>query len=335
MQGAKAPAATKRSADAVTELALTSGKSRLHDMDKTGCFHRRKFIAAAAATGFGISTAYAQSQPYLKTIPASGEKIPAIGMGSWLTFNVGADRAARAQRSDVLRTFFENGGAVIDSSPMYGSSQAVIGHALAQIQSAKPFAADKVWVNGGDNGPTQIAQTSRRWGIEKFDLLQVHNLVSWQAHLETLFQMKAHNRLRYVGVTSYSGLRYNTIEQIMHDHPLDFIQITYNLADREAENRLLPLAREKGIAVIANRPFREGALINAVMRRPLPDHAKEIDAENWAQYLLKFIISHPAMTVAIPATRRVDHMRENMGALLGAMPDEKFRRTMINTFESL
>ena len=304
-------------------------------MNTFGRYHRRKFLAAATATGFGIATAQAQSQIQLKTIPGSGEKIPAIGMGSWLTFNVGADRAARAQRTEVLRAFFENGGAVIDSSPMYGSSQAVIGHALSQIQTATPFAADKVWINGGANGPSQIAQTSQRWGVEKFDLLQVHNLVSWQAHLETLFNMKASNRLRYVGVTSYSGLRYNIIEEIMNDHPLDFIQITYNLADREAENRLLPLAREKGIAVIANRPFREGALINAVMQRPLPDHAKDIDAENWAQYLLKFIVSHPALTVTIPATRRVDHMRENMGALRGAMPDEQFRRMMINTFNSL
>lgn len=228
------------------------------------------------------------------------------------------------------------GGAVIDSSPMYGSSQSVIGAALDRL--GKPdalFTADKVWINGGENGPTQIEQSRARWGVDTFDLLQIHNLVSWRAHLETLFAMKAEGRLRYVGVTSYAGIRYNDIARIMEDHPLDFIQITYNIADREAEQRLLPLAWEKGIAVIANRPFREGRLIDNVMRRPLPNMAAEIGAENWAQFLLKFIISHPAITVAIPATRRIDHMQENMGALTGPMPDANFRRRMINAFEAL
>lgn len=257
-------------------------------------------------------------------------------MGSWLTFDVGADKALRAQRTEVLRTFFAMGGAVIDSSPMYGSSQSVIGDALTRLGRPDAlFAADKVWVSGGENGPAQIAQTTSRWGVDRFDLLQVHNLVSWRAHLETLFEMKKQGRLRYVGVTSYSGLRYGEIERIMRDHPLDFIQVTYNLADREAEARLLPLAQEKGIAVIANRPFREGALIDAVMRRPLPDMTAEIGADNWAQFLLKFIISHPALTAAIPATRRVDHMTENMGALRGPMPDAAFRRRMVGVLEGL
>ena len=283
------------------------------------------------------SLARAQSKPapahLHKIIPSTGDTIPAIGMGSWLTFDVGADPVARAQRTQVLRSFFELGGALIDSSPMYGSSQSVIGYALAQLSSRTPFAADKVWINGGENGPDQIMESAGRWGLDRFDLLQVHNLVSWRAHLETLFQMKADNRLRYVGVTSYAGLRYDDIERIMENHPLDFVQVTYNLADREAERRLLPLAFEKGIAVIANRPFREGALIDAMMRRPLPDHAPEIGAANWAQYLLKFIVSHPALTVAIPATRRVDHMRENMSALMGPLPDAAFRQRMIAAFE--
>ena len=254
-------------------------------------------------------------------------------MGTWLTFNVGADQSLRRARTEVLKTFFDLGGAAIDSSPMYGSSQAVVGDALTRLgRPAALFAADKVWIDGGDAGRAQIAQTTSRWGVEKFDLLQVHNLVSWRIHLETLFEMKEQNRLRYVGVTSYAGLRYDEIERIMANHPIDFIQITYNLADREAERRLLPMAREKGVAVIANRPFREGSLIDAVMRRPLPDMADEIGAANWAQFLLKFIISHPALTVAIPATRRVDHMRENMGALSGPMPDSAFRRRMIREF---
>lgn len=306
-------------------------------MKRTFHFDRRQFFAAAGAAGICAPFARAQSNPrpahLHKMIPSTGETIPAIGMGSWLTFDVGADRAARAQRRQVLRSFFELGGVLIDSSPMYGSSQSVIGHALEQLKPHTYFTADKVWVQGGENGPAQINESARRWGVGQFDLLQVHNLVSWRAHIDTLFQMKADGRLRYVGVTSYAGLRYDDIERIMENQPLDFVQITYNLADREAERRLLPLALEKGIAVIANRPFREGALIDAVMRRPLPEHAAEIGATNWAQYLLKFIISHPALTVAIPATRRVDHMRENMGALLGPLPDTAFRQRMIAEFE--
>lgn len=307
-------------------------------MKKHRNLNRRHFLAAAGSAGLIPSLTRAQlnsRSDYLhKTIPSTGEMLPAIGMGSWLTFDVGADRNARAQRTQVLRSFFELGGALIDSSPMYGSSQSVIGYALAQLNSQTPFTADKVWINGGDNGPGQIKESAHRWGVEYFDLLQVHNLVNWRAHLETLSQMKADKLLRYVGVTSYAGLRYDDIERIMENHPLDFIQITYNLADREAERRLLPLAREKGIAVIANRPFREGALIDAVMRRPLPAHAAEISAANWAQYLLKFIVSHPALTAAIPATRRVDHMRENMGALIGPLPDAAFRQRMIAAFEN-
>lgn len=289
--------------------------------------------AASAAAAPGAS---AQNTALRKTIPSTGETVPAIGMGTWLTFDVGANAQQRAQRAEVLQTFFRMGGGIIDSSPMYGSSQSVVGAALKQIGKPQTlFAADKVWVNGGENGLPQITQTQARWGVDKFDLLQVHNLVSWRAHLETLFAMKTDGRLRYVGVTSYAGLRYDDIERIIENHPIDFIQITYNIADREAERRLLPLAREKGVAVIANRPFREGRLINEAMRHPLPDMAQEIGAANWAQFLLKFIISHPAITAAIPATRRIDHMQENMGALTEPTPGTELRQRMIDAFTAL
>ncbi len=294
---------------------------------------RRTFLGAAAAA---LVARPVLAAPLFKTIPSTAERIPAIGMGTWRTFDVGSNEALRAQRTEVLNTFFDRGGAVIDSSPMYGSSQAVVGDALARLgRKGDVFSADKVWIRGGGNGPGQIAETARRWGVPDFDLLQVHNLLSWRDHLETLFAMKEAGRLRYVGVTSYSGLRYDAIARIMADHPIDFIQITYNIADREAEARLLPLAAERGVAVIANRPYREGALIDYVNRFPLPDMAAEIGAANWAQFLLKFIISHPALTVAIPATRRVDHMIENMGALDGPAPDDNFRREMIRVFEAL
>ena len=298
-------------------------------------FTRRAMLAGAAAAT--ITPAMGQASTLAeKLIPSTNERLPAIGMGTWRTFNVGENEAARAQRTDVLARFFEMGGRLIDSSPMYGSSQSVVGDGLARLgRTGDVFAADKVWVSRGDNGPGQIVQTQTHWGVDAFDLLQVHNLVSWRAHLETLFAMKADGRLRHVGVTSYSGLRDDDIARIMESHPIDFIQITYNMADREAENRLLPLAAERNIAVIANRPFREGALIDRVNRLPLPAMAAEIGAENWAQFLLKFIISHPAITAAIPATRRVDHMSENMGAMRGVTPDAGQRRAMIAAFERL
>lgn len=298
---------------------------------------RRTVLTGAAAALAAPALAIAQAPQRLhKTIPSTGVTIPAVGMGSWLTFDVGANTQLRATRTDVLREFFRLGGAVIDSSPMYGTSQAVIGHALDQLgRPDRTFAADKVWIGDGAQGPAQIDQSARRWGVDNFDLLQVHNLVSWRAHLETLFAMKAEGRLTHVGVTSYSGHHYDEMERILRDHPLDFIQLTYNMADRRAENRLLPMAREKDVAVIANRPFGEGAVINTAKRHPLPDIAAEIGAANWAQFLLKFIVSHPAITVVIPATRRVDHMRENMGALIGPQPDRDMRLRMVQSFDAL
>lgn len=294
---------------------------------------RRAALAGAAAAI--VTPAHAQSL-HQKTVPSADLSLPAIGMGTWRTFDVGSNERLRAQRALVLSRFFELGGEIVDSSPMYGSSQSVVGEALSRLgRTGEVFSADKVWISGGGNGPAQIAESRRRWGVERFDLLQVHNLVSWRAHLETLFEMKSEGHLRFVGVTSYAGLRYDDIARIMENHPLDFIQITYNLADREAEARLLPLAAERGVAVIANRPFREGGLIDYVKRFPLPAMAAEIGVANWAQFLLKFIISHPALTAAIPATRRVDHMEENMGALRGPLPDAALREEMAKVFEEL
>ena len=298
----------------------------------TDSLNRRNLLISAGAAAVIPTIARATPEAILKSIPSTGERVPAIGMGSWLTFDVGDHEHARAVRVEVLRRFFERGGSVIDSSPMYGSSQSVIGHALRQLDQPAHFSADKVWIDGGANGPEQIERSRSRWDIPAFDLLQVHNLRDWRAHFETLLEMKANGQIRYVGVTSYAGLRYGDIAAIMENHPIDFIQITYNIVDRDAERRLFPLAREHAVAVIANRPFREGALINTAKRRQLPALARDIGAENWAQFLLKFIISHPAITVAIPATRRVDHMDENMGALYGPLPDATFRRRMIAAF---
>lgn len=291
---------------------------------------RRLLGAIAAAPLLGAAMARAQQgRPATRAIPSSGEAVPIVGLGSWITFNVGDDRAARDASTEVMRAFFQAGGRLIDSSPMYGSAQEVIGYGLKKLgHPAGLFAADKVWISDGDEGRAQIEKSRRLWGIPRFDLMQVHNLLSWHAHLPTLFAMKAAGQLRYVGITTSHGRRHGEMAEIMASQPIDFIQLTYNLIDREAEQRLLPLARERGIAVIVNRPFQQGALLDRLGRHPLPPWAAEIDCTGWAQFALKFIISHPAVTCAIPATTRVDHVRENVGAAAGRLPDQAMRVRM-------
>ena len=271
----------------------------------------------------------AAAQPALltRTIPSSGESIPRVGLGTWITFNVGQDPPARAQCVQVVRAFLDGGGRVIDSSPMYGSSQGVVGDALAALDAqVRAFSADKVWT-GGD-GAAQVEASRRHWKVPRFDLLQVHNLLAWEKQLPLLQRMKAEGRLRYVGITTSEGRRHRDFEEIMRTQRLDFVQFTYNPVDREAEQRLLPLAADRGIAVLANRPFQEGDLLRKLQRHPLPAFAAEIECANWAQFVLKFIVSHPAVTCAIPATRRVDHVRENLAAARGRMPDEALRKRM-------
>jgi diketogulonate reductase-like aldo/keto reductase len=301
---------------------------------------RRTLLASLAAAGgvalLGARAGLAQTAPLTKPVPSTGEALPLIGLGSWITFNVGDDKVARDACAEVMGTFFADGGRMIDSSPMYGSAQSVIGYGLNKLGDPPSlFSADKVWTSSGDDGPAQIEQTRTHWGVTRFDLLQVHNLVAWEAHLATLFAMKAAGKLRYVGITTSHGRRHREFEALMRDHPLDFVQLTYNVLDREAEKRLLPLAHEKGIAVIANRPFQQGALIRSLEGQPLPAWAGEIGAENWAQFLLKFIVSHPAVTCAIPATSKVAHVRENVGAARGPLPDEKMRARMVAYVEEI
>jgi diketogulonate reductase-like aldo/keto reductase len=280
--------------------------------------------------------AHAQARGLILTrrIPSSGEEVPLVGLGSWITFNVGDDAVARAECLEVMRAFFADGGRLIDSSPMYGSSQSVIGEAVSKLRPSRLFSADKVWT-GGSEGRAQVGETKRRWRVRNLDLVQVHNLVNWKEHLPMLVEMKAARQIRYVGITTSEGRRHREIEQIMRTQPLDFVQVTYNVIDREIESRILPLARDRGIGVIVNRPFQEGALIRHVKRHPLPAWAREIDCANWAQFLLKFIASHPTVTCAIPATTSVVHMRENMGASYGRLPDDSMRRRMIAYVEQL
>jgi diketogulonate reductase-like aldo/keto reductase len=302
---------------------------------------RRTFLLASGAAGLaGFAqrmVAHASDTPILtRAIPASGEQVPVIGMGSWITFDVGDDTALRDQRAEVLGAFFRAGGGLVDSSPMYGSSEAVIGYCLERIDAAdRLFAATKVWTITGWLGLRQMQASEDLWDAGTLDLIQIHNLLDWETHLENLLEWKALGRIRYIGVTTSHGRRHEELERIMADQPIDFVQFTYNIADREAEQRLLPLAAERRLAVIANRPFRRGELFTRFARHPLPDWAREFDAENWAQFFLKFIVSHAAMTCAIPATSRVDHMNENMGAAYGRLPDAGLRERMVRHVEGL
>lgn len=302
---------------------------------------RRRFLATLAAVplaGLAVPRGAMANTPrqLMKPIHSTGEPLPVVGMGTWITFNVGDDPAALADRVEVLRAFFAACGGMIDSSPMYGSAEAVVGRGLARLGHPPGlFAASKVWTSSTAEGVTQIAESERLWSLSRLDLLQVHNLENWRGHLDTLLAMKAEGRLRYLGVTTSHGRRHAELARIMESQPLDFVQLTYNIQDREAEDRLLPLAAERGIAVIANRPFQRGALIERARRHPVPDWAREIGCDAWPQILLKFIVSHPAITCAIPATSRVDHLRENMGAGLGPMPDAALRRRMAADFAAL
>jgi diketogulonate reductase-like aldo/keto reductase len=299
-----------------------------------GRLTRRTFVGSVATLGAAATLpAFGQGRApgtiLKKAIPSTGEQIPTIGLGTWITFNVGGDQQRRDARAQVMQTFFDRGGSMIDSSPMYGSSESVIGYGLARIKNKGAlFSAGKVWTLLKPLGVNQMENSRKLWGIERFDLMQVHNLLDWSTHLETLKAMKAEGRVRYIGITTSQGWRHGDLESIMRSERLDFVAFSYNIVDREVEERLLPLAADRGIAVIINRPFQEGVLIDRMKHHPLPPWAADIDCANWAQFLLKFVISHPAVTCAIPATRRVDHIEENMGAMLGRLPDAKMRGRM-------
>jgi len=292
--------------------------------------------AASAAPSGAPAAAPATPAVLTRRIPSSGEAIPLVGLGTWITFNVGSDPRARDACAEVVHAFFAQGGRLIDSSPMYGSSQPVIGHALARLgRPGALFSAEKIWTGDGAGTAAQIEASRAHWGVPRFDLLQVHNLLAWEAHLPRLVAMKAEGRVRYVGITTSEGRRHGEIERVMKTQPIDFVQFTYNPVDREVERRLLPLAAERGIAVLANRPFREGALLEALRRHRLPGWAAELGCDGWAQAVLKFIVSHSAVTCAIPATSQVAHVVQNLGAARGPMPDAALRARIAGDIAAL
>lgn len=301
---------------------------------------RRRFLQTMALGLGGLvlpGTGFTKSSSLLtRVIPSSQERIPMIGLGSSRTFNVGNDPAALANVAEVMGHFFKAGGKLIDSSPMYGSSQAAIGYGLDKLaRSRDVFSAEKVWTWDASSGPEQMEQSRQYWQVDSFDLMQVHNLVEWQAHLKTLNGMKNNGTIRYLGITTSHGRQHDELEEIMKTQPLDFVQFSYNILDREVEQRLLPLAMERGIAVIINRPFQRGDLIDELTGKPLPVWASSIDCTSWPQFLLKFVISHPAVTCTIPATSQVKHVKENMQACYGPLPDQAMRVRMIDYVENI
>lgn len=302
---------------------------------------RRQFIKYLAVLGSYLATSQsslaAPSERQLREIPSSGEKIPAVGLGSWLTFAIDVDDENElSRRVDILREFLNLGGGMLDSSPMYGVAQQVIGIGLKKIGHTKGlFSATKVWTSGNRQGYLQMEDSLQLWGLPSLDLMQVHNLVDWKTHLPTLHAMKKEGEIRYVGVTTSHGRRHEELMKIMRTQSLDFVQFTYNMLDRQAEQYLLPMAKDKGIAVIINRPFQRGGLFDKLAHYQLPEWAEDINCTSWAQFFLKYVISHPAVTCAVPATSQLAHLRENMGAAYGLLPDQAIRTKMVQYIENI
>jgi diketogulonate reductase-like aldo/keto reductase len=294
-----------------------------------------RFLAGAVASSAMPLLAQRPAR-HSRPIPSTGEAMPVIGLGTWLTFDVGAaDSPERRVRGDILREHVASGGRMVDSSPMYGSSEAVIGAEMARTPGLGVFAATKVWTVGGLAGRKQMDHSLALWKLPRVDLMQVHNLLDWESHWPTLKACKAEGRARYIGMTTSHGRRHDELEALLERERMDFVQLTYNLADRQVEKVLLPLAAGRGTAVIVNRPFDGGDLFGAKTAKPLPGWAKDIDCRSWAEAFLKWIVSHPAVTCAIPATSKVAHLRENVRALSGPLPDAALRRRIAEDYAKL
>lgn len=269
---------------------------------------------------------FAEEKMLTRTIPSSGEALPVIGLGTWQVFDVASDAAARAPLAEVLQALYAAGGSVVDSSPMYGRAEGVAGDLIeARGSRAKTFIATKVWTQGRAAGIAQMQHSLDLFKTKTIDLMQVHNLLDYRTHLDTLRGWKAEARVRYLGVTHYTASAHRDLEAVLRAETLDFVQLNYSADDRAAEKILLPLCQDKGIAVLVNRPFGGGGLMRALQGKPLPDFAGEIGATSWAQLLLKFIIAHPAVTCAIPGTAKAEHMRDNVQAGMGHLPDQALR----------
>jgi diketogulonate reductase-like aldo/keto reductase len=291
---------------------------------------RRRALLAVLAAG-AVTPALAQGS-LSKKIPSAGEALPVIGVGTWQTFDVGNDPSARALLRELLKLL---NGNLIDSSPMYGSSETVAGDLIAELgMRERLFVATKIWTNGRDAGIAQMETSFRRLRVQRMDLMQVHNLADVATHTRTLLDWKAKKRIRYIGITHYTSSAYAEVERAMKTRQYDFLQINYSLGERESEKRILGIAKDLRMAVIINRPFAEGALFRRVKGKPLPPWAAELGIASWAQYFLKWIVSHPAVTCAIPGTGNPKHMKDNLGAGHGPLPDAAERKRMAAYFDA-
>lgn len=294
-------------------------------------------IAAGAAgvAAFGGSLARAgETRMHTRPIPSTGEPLPVIGCGTYVGFDIGRDPATRERLAGVVRALFEAGGSVIDSSPMYGKAEAVAGDVLAVLGAReRAFIATKVWTRGREAGVAEMRRSFALFHTDRIDLMQIHNLVDWRAHLPTLRAWKDEGRIRYLGVTHYTASAYGELEAALRAEPFDFVQLNYSLEDRVAEQRLLPLAQERGIAVLVNLPFGGGGLLRELRNKALPPVAAELGCGTWAQLLLKFVLGHPAVTCAIPGTGNSEHMAQNARAGTGPLPDEAMRARIVAAWE--
>jgi diketogulonate reductase-like aldo/keto reductase len=324
-------------------------------MDKANQITRREATKLISASAAGLllpvrascaQTKSESSTMLTRAIPSSGEKLPVIGLGTWRTFDVDLTSDSRRQLGDVLSLFMKLGGRVIDTSPMYGRAEEVIGDLTATLgiqdkfATANPsggglFLATKVWTRGQENGIRSMERSTVRLRTKQIDLMQVHNLVDVHTHLATLRAWKEQGRIRYIGITHYESGAFGEVEKIMRSEKLDFVQINYSIMEREAEERVLPLAQERGIAVIVNRPFGGGDLFNRVRSKSLPEWSTEFDCRSWAQFFLKWIIANPAVTCVIPATDKARHLEDNIQAGIGRLPDTRMRQQMAESVGSL
>ncbi len=297
-------------------------------MDRRDCLR----LIAAGSLAVALPALGQDRAIHTRPIPATGERLPVVGLGTWLTFDA-ADGPTRQARGEVLSAHLAGGGRVVDSSPMYGAAEEVVGEQAARLGNPPMFTATKVWTLGGLAGRRQMESSLRLWRARRIDLMQVHNLLDWEVHLPTMRAWKAEGRFRYLGITTSHGRRHDELERIVRRERLDFVQFTYNLADRAAERDLLPAAAARGVAVIVNRPFDGGALFGPKTRGPLPGWAAEIGCATWAEAFLKWIVSHPAVTCAIPATSSIAHARENVRAMSGPLPDAALRNRIAADYE--
>lgn len=314
---------------------LVLAKSRKETMDigagSAGASRRdiMRLGLGAVISGFLPNTSVAVEKIRTRVIPSSGEALPVVGLGTYGVFDVGESPSDRAPRKEVLAEFLGGGASLVDSSPMYNRAEAVSGDLAAELRKTNQvFWATKVWADGRDAGIAQMNQSLRYFRTDQIDLMQVHNLRDWQVHMTTLRNWKERGKIRYIGVTHYRAEAFDELEKVIRRTDLDFVQLNYSMAEREAEQRLLPLCADEGIATLINRPFQRGSLFRKVENAQLPDWAGEFSANTWGQFFLKFILANSAVTCVIPATGKAEHMLDNLAAGFGELPDAAQRKAM-------